>query len=103
MKRIFPLLLLLFVATAAGQDAASGVRQWTSRDGSYHVEAEWIDETDDGVVLRRADGKRIEVPKAKLSDQDLEYLSQRTPPATARRPDAAVPRRHPPAPRAAVW
>ena len=78
-------MVLLFVAGAAAQVPAPELRQWTSRDGSYQVEAEWIDETDDSVVLRRADGKRIEVPKAKLSDQDLEYLSQRTAPATASR------------------
>ncbi len=50
------------------------IRKWTDRTGKFSVNAHYQSASDDRVVLLKADGKRIEVPTAKLSDEDGRYL-----------------------------
>ncbi|NIP85868.1 MAG: hypothetical protein GTO03_10045 [Planctomycetales bacterium] len=59
---------------AADQPIAS--RQWQSRNGKYSLDAKLIDLNEGKVVLRRADGKQIEVAIGSLSEQDRDYIRQ---------------------------
>lgn len=52
------------------------VRQWTSRNGQYTVNAELLDVKDGTVVLRREDGEVIEVPFDNLSLADVRYARE---------------------------
>ncbi len=54
----------------------SGLRMWYDKTGSFSVEALLLQTTETEVVLRRADGKVIRVPKANLSEADQRYLRQ---------------------------
>ncbi len=56
----------------------SGLRMWYDKTGSFSVEALLLQTTETEVVLRRADGKVIRVPKANLSEADQRYLRQKT-------------------------
>jgi WD40 repeat protein len=50
------------------------LRKWNDRSGKFSVEARYQGLNGDKVVLAKSDGKRIEVPTAKLSDEDARYL-----------------------------
>ena len=50
------------------------LRKWSDRSGKFSVEAKYQGLNGDKVVLVKSDGKRIEVPTAKLSDEDARYL-----------------------------
>jgi hypothetical protein len=52
-------------------------RTWTSADGKFSVEAEFLSYGNDKVKLKKADGKVIDLPKDKLSDDDQEWLRKR--------------------------
>lgn len=52
-------------------------RTWKDKTGNFSVDAKLIEVKTDAVVLEKIDGKQITVPKAKLSDKDLEFLSSR--------------------------
>ena len=53
-------------------------RTWTSASGNHKTDAEFVDLTDDGlVVLKTSEGKTIEVPLSKLSDGDQEFARKR--------------------------
>lgn len=64
--------LVLFCALPA--PAQSDVRSWTSADGSYQTQAEFLEFKDQKVHLRRADDREIAVPLSKLSAADREYV-----------------------------
>src|SRR5262245_59598954 len=49
-------------------------RTWTDASGKFSINAEFVRVDGDKVVLRRADGKEIKVPQARLSDADKEFL-----------------------------
>jgi hypothetical protein len=53
---------------------ANPVRKWSDRTGKFNVTAKLIKQNGDRVVLEKVDGKTIEVPIAKLSDEDAKYL-----------------------------
>ncbi|MEQ8790857.1 MAG: SHD1 domain-containing protein [Pirellulaceae bacterium] len=53
-------------------------RTWTSSDGVYQVEATLVEAQREHVVLRKADGRRITVPKNRLGAADLAYLRRIT-------------------------
>jgi WD40 repeat protein len=50
------------------------LRKWSDKSGKFSVEARYQETIGDKVALMKADGKRIEVPIAKLSDEDNRYL-----------------------------
>jgi len=50
-------------------------RTWTSADGAYTVEAEFVEQSDTAVKLRKQDGRVVVVPFAQLSRADREYLA----------------------------
>jgi WD40 repeat protein len=54
--------------------AARGMRNWTSADGLFQVEAQLIGEHADKILLRRADGREISVSRTRLCQRDLDYL-----------------------------
>ncbi|MFO1063653.1 MAG: trypsin-like peptidase domain-containing protein [Pirellulales bacterium] len=58
--------------------ASSGdsYRTWYDRSGGFSVEAVLLSSDEKEVRLRKRDGKVIAVPRNKLSDADLKYLSQ---------------------------
>lgn len=61
-------------ATALPSDGPE-YRTWTDVTGAFQVEAELLEATGAAVKLRlKKDGKTIEVPLKKLSDEDREYL-----------------------------
>jgi WD40 repeat protein len=62
-------------------------RTWTSSNGRYQVEATLVEAGEQQVVLAKADGRRITVPKNRLSAADLAYLRRI---ADARRNDTAT-------------
>jgi hypothetical protein len=63
----------------AKQTTTSEFRTWTSTDGKFTIEAKLLSVTGDSVELQRKDnGMKIQVPRAKLSAADQEYLSQRS-------------------------
>jgi len=57
--------------------ATATFRTWRDKSGKFNVDAKWIDSTADAIVLEKSDGKRITVPKNKLSDEDLRFLEKR--------------------------
>lgn len=52
------------------------IRKWTDRSGKFSVDARYDSTKDDRVVLVKPDGKRVEVPIAKLSEEDGKYLHE---------------------------
>ncbi len=61
------LLLLLITSVEA--------RKWTSSDGRFSVEAEYVAATDTSVQLKKSDGTVINIPLAKLSEQDKQHIA----------------------------
>jgi len=53
-------------------------RTWHARVGSQQVEAEFVELRGSDVILKRADGKQIQVPLEKLSLEDVRYVEART-------------------------
>ncbi len=51
-------------------------RFWSDQSGKFNVHAKLTKRTDSDVFLQREDGKVIQVPIAKLSSADREYLDQ---------------------------
>ena len=70
MCRIVPLVLAL--AMAATTPALA--RKWSSRSGSFRVEAELLDVRDGNAVLKKDDGSEVVVPLGKLSLADIRYI-----------------------------
>lgn len=60
----------------ASRDTAN-FRTWRDKSGKFSIDAKWIDSTADAIVLEKADGNQITVPKNKLSDEDLRFLENR--------------------------
>lgn len=51
-------------------------RQWTSSDGKFNITAEYVQQTETHVQLRKADGALVSVAKDKLSATDRAYLER---------------------------
>jgi hypothetical protein len=58
--------------TAAGDK----MRTWTTSDGKFSVRAEFVIANDTLVRLKKEDGLFINVPLAKLSDADVQYVRE---------------------------
>ena len=52
-------------------------RIWTDNTGKFSIEAEFKSYANGIVTLMKADGSTIKLPKAKLSDEDQEWIKQR--------------------------
>lgn len=52
-------------------------RTWNSADGSYTVEAIFIDFKDGKAVLEKRDGSRVEVTSGKLSTADRDFIQEK--------------------------
>lgn len=65
---VFPLCLL------GAMHLQQEVRQWTSHDGKFKLEAELVDSDGEKATLRRADGTTIDVPLKRLSDLDRKFV-----------------------------
>lgn len=71
--------VLPVAVSAEDADAKPMVRQWTTRDGRYAVDALFVEQTEAEVVLeRKDDGRRVRVSLDKLSDADRLYLEKRS-------------------------
>lgn len=55
---------------------ASRLRTWTDRTGKFSVEARFDGVKDDQVGLVASNGKRIEVPLERLSEDDVRYVNE---------------------------
>jgi hypothetical protein len=64
------------VTSAPGASAPTpqDFRTWTSADGNFTVEAKLVEMAGDQLTLERRDGKRITVPRGKLSESDIAYV-----------------------------
>src|SRR5262245_15058482 len=81
--RRFTVRGLLAVTCAAMLVATADARKWTSADGKFSVDAEFVSATEANVIVRRADGREIKVPRNRLSPEDqafvVEQLKQAAP------------------------
>jgi len=69
-------LLLTWVASALVFAESDGeLRTWTSKDGKYTVDAEFVRAAGNLVWLKRADGRTISVPLYRLSTEDQSLVS----------------------------
>ncbi|MCP4787359.1 MAG: hypothetical protein GY903_01430 [Fuerstiella sp.] len=64
------LAVLLLNGTAAAQE----VRKWTDDTGGFSVDAKFVSEKDGTVTVKTADGEQLEIPVAKLSKADQDYV-----------------------------
>jgi hypothetical protein len=56
------------------------IRKWSDRTGKFSVDARFYHLKGDRVALVKTDGKLIEVPLAKLSEEDAKYVRELTDP-----------------------
>ena len=60
---------------ADGDDEQRAVlRTWKSKDGKFSVVAKLVERTDGSVKLERENGKQLDVPLERLSEQDHKFL-----------------------------
>lgn len=71
------LVLLAACLVAAGVEA----RTWKSLDGKYTIDAELVQQNETNVRLKKADGRVVDVPIAKLSKEDQAFLKSQNKPA----------------------
>ena len=71
------IIILCLVFCFCLQDSVYGgpVRTWTSKTGKFTIQAELLSFAQGVVHLRRADGKTIKVPLAKLSKDDQNFVT----------------------------
>ena len=76
----------------------SKVRTWTDKSGSYKVEAQFLGLSNDKIQLHKLNGVKISVPKAKMSEADVQFVErllgrQSSPPPPKPPPDSEKPKR----------
>lgn len=69
---------LHFVLFASAQDASKPTekRTWTDTTGKFKIEASFVKQDGEQVELKRADGKTVKLPFAKLSAADQEFIKK---------------------------
>jgi tetratricopeptide (TPR) repeat protein len=92
MKPIRAIGLIVAVACVGLSFSAAGeLRKWTSSEGGFTVDAQFVElKNGTSVVLRKTDGLVIDVPIEKLSAADQAHLRTLSPDATPRT-NASVP------------
>lgn len=84
-------ILLLFLAALSAVTAQS--RTWVSNDGRP-VEGHFLRGDGEKVVIRRKDGKELEIPLKFLSAADREYVRGKVTEKTAAAPEEKAPKAH---------
>jgi hypothetical protein len=74
VKAVLPVIVILGLLASP----ALG-RQWTSRDGKFTVDAEFMEVKDGKVILKQQDGKLVRVPLDKLSQADADFVNDLMP------------------------
>ncbi|MEK6248279.1 MAG: SHD1 domain-containing protein [Planctomycetales bacterium] len=64
-QRIYGAILIVLIVPILC--SAAEVRTWTSADGRFQIQAEFLKIEDDKVDLRKSNGSVISIPLAKLS------------------------------------
>lgn len=79
------LAITLLLCVALGLCIATGeviadepFRNWQDTSGQFGVKAQFVRLSIPNVILKKADGINIEVPIARLCNEDLEFISQKT-------------------------
>jgi hypothetical protein len=70
---LFSLIGVLLISVHASADEP---RQWTDATGKFKVTATLEERTEDSVVLRGKDGKKLTIKISKLSKEDQKYLAE---------------------------
>lgn len=87
MKTIYCMttFLLCYFSIAVYADE---MRKWSSSNGKYEIEAKLIRVSEDGntVCLQKPDGRQIDIPVGKLSENDRDFIRESAPIETDERP-----------------
>ncbi len=81
MKNVAILFLALMMGSVAA--ASAGVRTWTDRSGTHHIEAELVNVENGKVQLKRPDGSSLTISIDKLSQADQEFVTSQSAGAVA--------------------
>jgi hypothetical protein len=65
----------LAAAGLAGMSVPADARDWTSSDGRT-LEGDFVSADKDSVVIRKPDGSTVDIPVARLSDEDILHASR---------------------------
>jgi tetratricopeptide (TPR) repeat protein len=90
---VLGVVLVLACAPLAAAEVGQGPaesRAWTSADGKFHTQARLIEVRKESVVLEKAGGVQITVPRSGLSREDLAYLERQAAPAVQKAAAAAT-------------
>lgn len=71
---------LLVVLVLLGASSAAVARTWTSGDGKFTTEAEFVSISGGTVTLKKPDGKLVKVPARLLSAADQEFIKAQSKP-----------------------
>jgi S1-C subfamily serine protease len=69
-------LLVTFALAGLYGATALAAREWSDRGGQKKIEAEFVEQQDGKVVLRKSDGTHVKVPLDKLSDADQKFVAE---------------------------
>ena len=86
-------LLLVSVTVLVARPTRAEIRTWTDSTGAYKLEAEFVEEKDGNVRLKRTDGRIVALPVERLSAADQAYVRKQragTEPPTPK-PDLLTP------------
>ena len=79
IRRVFLLPLHLIIATIfLSSPAATFARTWKSSNGTYSVDAEFLESKDGVVSLRKANDSVIRVPIRRLCPEDQAYVAEQS-------------------------
>ena len=67
-------ILVVSVTALAAAPVWAEMRTWTDSSGAYKVEAEFVDENEGTVRLKRSDGRVVSLPWDRLSPADQAYV-----------------------------
>ena len=70
MKAVVLVACVVLFVTAASAD----VRTWKDKSGKFSIQGELVESDGNAVKLKKADGKVIQVPLERLSDEDRQFL-----------------------------
>ncbi|MDO5554705.1 MAG: SHD1 domain-containing protein [Planctomycetia bacterium] len=67
-------VVVALLAQWSGRSLAEELRVWKDSSGKFSLEAELLEQDEDNVRLKKTNGKTIRIPKAKLCQEDRDYL-----------------------------
>ena len=74
MLRLFVFVCLTFCGLVASASAESELRQWADASGKFKIDGKFVEVKNGKVVLKKGDGKQLEIPLDKLSPADRKYV-----------------------------